>query len=125
MELQTAVAHLPKVELHVHLEGSIRPATVLALAERNGVDLGVGSEAELAAQRVRWAEVTTTPFRHVHTKGWGEAADPGVEVRWILDVSPGQELPDDQLTASILTGLSPLGEPPGHLPDVTVAVDVN
>ena len=28
---------MPKVELHVHLEGSIRPATLLALAERNGL----------------------------------------------------------------------------------------
>jgi Adenosine deaminase len=33
-----AIAALPKVELHVHLEGSIRPSTVLALAERNGID---------------------------------------------------------------------------------------
>ena len=92
----------------------MRPSTVLALAERNGVDLGVGSEAELAeryrfrdflhfielfraglavlrtpddlvtcadalteelaGQRVRWAEVTTTPVHHVRTRGWGEAA---------------------------------------------------
>ena len=37
--LQAFVAAMPKVELHVHLEGSIRPATLLALAERNGVPL--------------------------------------------------------------------------------------
>jgi aminodeoxyfutalosine deaminase len=30
---------MPKVELHVHLEGSIRPATLLTLADRNGVPL--------------------------------------------------------------------------------------
>ncbi len=30
---------LPKVELHVHLEGAIRPATLLRLARRNGVPL--------------------------------------------------------------------------------------
>ena len=37
--LQAFVAAMPKVELHVHLEGSIRPTTLLALAERNGLPL--------------------------------------------------------------------------------------
>lgn len=38
---------VPKVELHVHLEGAIRPATLLTLAERNGVPLPARSEPEL------------------------------------------------------------------------------
>lgn len=40
-------AVFPKVELHVHLEGTVRPASLLAIASRNGVDLGVSDEATL------------------------------------------------------------------------------
>jgi len=36
---ESFVREMPKVELHVHLEGSIRPETVLKLAERNGIEL--------------------------------------------------------------------------------------
>ena len=37
------LAKMPKVELHVHIEGSIRPETVLALARKNGVALPADS----------------------------------------------------------------------------------
>ena len=47
MSLEQFIRLMPKVELHVHLEGSIRPATLLALAERNGVTLPAGSVEEL------------------------------------------------------------------------------
>lgn len=33
------LAEIPKVELHVHLEGSMRPSTLLALARKHGVEL--------------------------------------------------------------------------------------
>lgn len=38
---------LPKVELHCHLEGSIRPSTLVALADRHGVPLPSWDPAEL------------------------------------------------------------------------------
>lgn len=42
------IESLPKAELHVHLEGAIRPATFVRLAKKNSVDIGLVSEGELA-----------------------------------------------------------------------------
>jgi adenosine deaminase len=39
MDLIEFSQRIPKVELHVHLEGSIRPSTLLQLAERNHIQL--------------------------------------------------------------------------------------
>ena len=39
MTLEKFIRRMPKVELHVHLEGSIRPKTLLTLAERNNAKL--------------------------------------------------------------------------------------
>jgi adenosine deaminase len=43
------VADLPKVELHVHIEGTIEPETLFTIAERNGVDLPYDSPEGVAA----------------------------------------------------------------------------
>ncbi len=47
MSLEQFIRHMPKVELHVHLEGSISPETLLALSRRNQVELPVSSVEEM------------------------------------------------------------------------------
>jgi len=44
---QSAIARLPKVELHLHIEGSLEPELMFALAERNGVELPYSSVEEV------------------------------------------------------------------------------
>jgi adenosine deaminase len=46
-QLKTFIARLPKAELHLHLEGSISPVTLLRLARRNNVELPAMDEAGL------------------------------------------------------------------------------
>lgn len=58
MTLETFIQAIPKVELHVHLEGSIRPETLLTLAQRHEVDLPAKTVEGLRA----W--YTFTDFPH-------------------------------------------------------------
>jgi adenosine deaminase len=43
------VEHLPKAELHVHLEGTLEPGLSFALARKNGIELEYRTEEELLA----------------------------------------------------------------------------
>ncbi len=47
MDLATFVRQLPKAELHVHIEGTLEPEMMFALAHRNGIDLPFDSVAEI------------------------------------------------------------------------------
>jgi len=47
--MEDAIRALPKVELHLHIEGSLEPELMFALAERNGVDLPYASVDEVRA----------------------------------------------------------------------------
>ncbi len=58
MELQQYLKAVPKAELHVHLEGSIQPATLLALAKRNHITLPATTLEEVQ----RW--FVYKDFRH-------------------------------------------------------------
>lgn len=141
-DLDAFIAALPKVELHLHLEGAVRPETLLALARRHRTT-GLPTDLEalrdfyrfrdfdhfvevyyaicdnlrtaedfalvvrelgegLAAQNVRYAEVTFTPYNHSRRgvdvaavfagveQGRAEVeAATGVRLRWVTDI-PGE-----------------------------------
>lgn len=56
--LERFIRQMPKVELHLHLEGTVRPTTVLELARQHGIALPVRDLTELA----QWFHFRS--FRH-------------------------------------------------------------
>ncbi len=64
MSLESFIRAMPKVELHVHLEGSIQPETLLTLARRRQIALPANTVEELRA----WYTFTDFPhFVQVYT----------------------------------------------------------
>src|ERR1700712_4006112 len=48
-QLRQLVTGMPKAELHIHIEGSLEPELIFALAQRNGVALAYDSVETLRA----------------------------------------------------------------------------
>ena len=42
-ELAEYIRGVPKAELHIHIEGSLEPELIFALAQRNGIELAYPS----------------------------------------------------------------------------------
>jgi adenosine deaminase len=113
------VRRLPKVELHCHLEGSARAATIAELARSNGVDLPVGDPADLfhftdlnqflaVYEVVCRSLVTADDFRRISYEALEDAVAAGVRYREMF-FSPGFVLklgvPIDTVWAGISAGI--------------------
>jgi adenosine deaminase len=117
----TPVADVPKAELHVHLEGTARPALVRRIAERNGLALPAGlmrdddtfawkdfldflQSYDLAASVIRTGE----DYRDITYEYLAACAAEGavyVELIASLDHGAAVGLPDDEHLAGIAAGI--------------------
>ncbi|MDR5756387.1 adenosine deaminase [Caballeronia sp. LZ035] len=60
------IAHAPKAELHIHIEGSLEPELIFALAQRNGVPLAYDS---IDALRAAYAFTDLQSFLDIYYAG--------------------------------------------------------
>ena len=66
MSLEAFVRGLPKAELHIHIEGSLEPELMFALARRNGVDLPFDT---VEAVRAAYAFSNLQDFLDIYYRG--------------------------------------------------------
>ena len=60
------IAHAPKAELHIHIEGSLEPELIFELAKRNGVKLAYDS---IEALRAAYAFTDLQSFLDIYYAG--------------------------------------------------------
>jgi adenosine deaminase len=66
VDVDAVVARLPKAELHIHIEGSLEPAMMFELAQRNGVELPY---ADVAAVRAAYRFDCLQDFLDLYYQG--------------------------------------------------------
>jgi adenosine deaminase len=113
---RAALRALPKVELHCHVEGTMRPATVAELAGKNGVPLPAGDVRDL--YRYRSLDEFLTVFWLVQSVlhdqsdwerlGYESVLDGAAAGRVYAEVfvTPARHLAAGQTLGSVLAGLS-------------------
>ncbi|QWV92145.1 adenosine deaminase [Geomonas oryzisoli] len=67
-ELASILRRMPKAELHIHIEGSLEPELIFALAQKNGVDLPYPS---VEALRAAYAFTDLQSFLDIYYAGAG------------------------------------------------------
>lgn len=65
-QLERLLREMPKAELHIHIEGSLEPELIFALAQRNGIALPY---ADVAALRAAYAFTDLQSFLDVYYAG--------------------------------------------------------
>jgi adenosine deaminase len=65
-QLRQTIEQMPKAELHIHIEGSLEPELIFALAQRNGVDLAYPS---VEALRQAYAFTDLQSFLDIYYAG--------------------------------------------------------
>ena len=64
----TLITQLPKCELHIHVEGSLEPELMFALAHRNGIRLPYAS-VEAVRQAYRFRNLQDFLDIYYHSRG--------------------------------------------------------
>lgn len=77
---------MPKAELHIHIEGSLEPEMIFALAQRNGVDL---SYASVEALRAAYAFTHLQSFLDLYYAGAFKVG-PGTKIIAVISVGGRQ-----------------------------------
>ena len=113
--LGAALVALPKVELHCHLEGTMRPRTLVELARRNGVPLPTSDPVELYQfdslddfLRIFWVAQSTLVTREDWSRLAYDAVIDGARAGVVYReafFTPARHLAGGQVLGDIVAGL--------------------